>query len=378
MHWLRSILLVVTVLAAGAGCSSRADAQQQRKGAAAANALPVSITTARSEALARTIVATGSIHPWQEAVIAPEVGGYRVAAVNVDVGDKVKKGQELVRLSADMLNAEVASKRASHMQAQAQLVNATANLRRAESLKGSGAVSAAEQERLQSEELAARARVEAAAADEKAAELKLRYTRVVSPDDGVVTSRTVVVGQIAQAGAEMLRLLRQNRIEWRAEVPEARMREISVGKTVRVTTVDGSKLTGSVRAIAPTVNSATRTGLIYVDLPNPGSARAGMFARGEIETSNAKAHTLPMASVVVRDGYSYVFVVKGENDVERRRIETGSMRDGRVEVISGLKDGDRVVERGAGFLKDGDRINIVRPEQAVESPDAAPAGSKRT
>jgi hypothetical protein len=54
------------------------------------------------------------------------------------------------------------------------------------------------------------------------------------------------------------------------------------------------------------------------------------------------------------------------------------MRDGRVEVISGLKDGDRVVERGAGFLKDGDRINIVRPEQAVESPDAAPAGSKRT
>jgi HlyD family secretion protein len=378
MHWLRSILLVVTVLAAGAGCSSRADAQQQRKGAAAANALPVSITTAKSEALARTIVATGSIHPWQEAVIAPEVGGYRVAAVNVDVGDKVKKGQELVRLSADMLNAEVASKRASHMQAQAQLVNATANLRRAESLKGSGAVSAAEQERLQSEELAARARVEAAAADEKAAELKLRYTRVVSPDDGVVTSRTVVVGQIAQAGAEMLRLLRQNRIEWRAEVPEARMREISVGKTVRVTTVDGSKLTGSVRAIAPTVNSATRTGLIYVDLPNPGSARAGMFARGEIETSNAKAHTLPMASVVVRDGYSYVFVVKGENDVERRRIETGSMRDGRVEVISGLKDGDRVVERGAGFLKDGDRINIVRPEQAVESPDAAPAGSKRT
>jgi HlyD family secretion protein len=377
MHWFRPILLVLTVLAAGAGCSSPADAQQQRKGAG--NALPVSITTAKSEALSRTIVATGSIHPWQEAVIAPEVGGYRVAAVNVDVGDKVRKGQELVRLSADMLNAEVASKRAAHMQAQAQLVNATANLRRAESLEGSGAVSAAEQERLQSEELAARARVEAAAADEDAAKLKLRYTRVLSPDEGVVTSRTVVVGQIAQAGAEMLRLLRQNRIEWRAEVPEARMREISVGKTVRVTTVDGSKLTGSVRAIAPTVHSGTRTGLVYVDLPNPGSARAGMFARGEIETSSAKAYTLPMASVVVRDGYSYVFIVKGENDVERRRIETGSMRDGRVEVISGLEDGDRVVERGAGFLKDGDRINVVAPEQAIEDPAApAAAGRKRT
>jgi HlyD family secretion protein len=379
MHWLRSTLLVVTVLAACAGCSSRADAQQQRKDTAAGNALPVSVTTAKREALARTIVATGSIHPWQEAVIAPEVGGYRVAAVNVDVGDKVKKGQELVRLSADMLNAEVASKRAAHMQAQAQLVNASANLRRAKSLEGSGAVSAAEEERLQSEELAARARVEAAAADEEAAKLKLRYTRVVSPDSGVITSRTVVVGQIAQAGGEMLRLLRQNRIEWRAEVPEARLREITVGKTARVTTVDGSKLTGSVRAIAPTVHSGTRTGLVYVDLPNPGSARAGMFARGEIETSSAQAYTLPMASVIVRDGYSYVFVVKGKNDVERRRVETGSMRDGRVEVIAGLKDGERIVERGAGFLKDGDRINIVAPEQAVEDPSApAAAGSKRT
>jgi HlyD family secretion protein len=371
------LVAALALAACAAGCSSRADAQHQRKGAAA-DTLPVSITIAKGEALSRTIVATGSIHPWQEAVIAPEVGGYRVAAVNVDVGDAVKKGQELVRLAADMLNAEVASKRAAHMQAQAQLVNATANLRRAESLKGSGAVSAAEQERLQSEELAARARVEAAAADEDAAKLKLRYTRVLSPDDGVVTSRTVVVGQIAQAGGEMLRLLRQNRIEWRAEVPEARMREISVGKTVRVTTVDGSKLTGSVRTIAPTVNSGTRTGLVYVDLPSPGSARAGMFARGEIETSSARAHTLPMASVVVRDGYSYVFVVKGENDVERRRIETGSMRDGRVEVTSGIKDGDRVVERGAGFLKDGDRISIVQPEQAVEDAAASAAGTGRT
>jgi HlyD family secretion protein len=371
------IALVALLLACGvSGCSSRADAQQQKK-ADAGNAVPVSVTTPRNDALARTVVATGSINPWQEAIIGPEVGGYRVSSVNVDVGDKVRKGQELVRLSADMLNAEVASKRAAHRQAQAQLVNAVAALHRAESLKGSGAVSAAEQERLQSEELAARARVEAAAADEDAAELKLRYTRVLSPDDGVITARTVVVGQIAQAGAEMLRLLRQSRVEWRAEVPEARLREISVGKAVRVTTADGSTLIGKVRTVAPTVHSGTRTGLIYVDLPEPGSARPGMFARGEIETSSAKAATLPMASVVVRDGYSYVFVVNGEQDVERRRIETGSVRDGRVEVIAGLNGSERVVERGAGFLKDGDRINIVQPEEAAAA-TPAPSRPERT
>ena len=373
----RIAILTALLLAAGAGgCSSHADAQQQKK-PEGRNALPVSVTTPRSEALARTVVATGSINPWQEAIIGPEVGGYRVAAVNVDVGDKVRKGQQLVRLSADMLNAEVASKRAAHRQAQAQRVNASAGLHRAESLKGSGAVSAAEQERLQSEELAARARVEAAAADEQAAELKLRYTRVVAPDDGVITARTVVVGQIAQAGGEMLRLLRQGRVEWRAEVPEARLREISVGKAVRVTTADGSVLTGRVRTVAPTVHSGTRTGLVYVDLPNPGSARPGMFARGEIETSTSESATLPMASVVVRDGYSYVFVVSGESDVERRRIETGSVRDGRVEVVAGLKAGERVVERGAGFLKDGDRINVVQPEEAAASAPTA-SRSERT
>jgi multidrug efflux pump subunit AcrA (membrane-fusion protein) len=85
-----------------------------------------------------------------------------------------------------------------------------------------------------------------------------------------------------------------------------------------------------------------------------------MFARGEIEISRATAATLPLASVVVRDGYSYVFVVAADQKVERRRVETGSVRDGRVEITAGLNPGERVVERGAGFLQDGDRVNITR------------------
>jgi RND family efflux transporter MFP subunit len=325
------------------------------------------------------VVATGSVYPWQEAVIGPEVGGYRVAAVRVDVGDTVRKGQELVRLADDMLTAEVSSKRAAQMQAQAQLVNAEANLRRAESLVDSGAVSTAEHERLKSEQLAAQARVEAAAADLSAAELKLRYTRVLAPDAGVITSRSVVVGQIAQAGGEMLRLLRQGRVEWRAEVPEARLREVRAGQSVRVVTADGAALSGRVRTVSPTVQSGTRTGLVYVDLPEPGSARPGMFARGEIEISRSTASTLPLSSVVVRDGYSYVFVVSGASDVERRRIETGTVRDGQVEVIAGLKPNERVVERGAGFLKDGDHINIVESnEEAAATTPAVDSGSGAT
>ncbi|HVY81549.1 MAG TPA: efflux RND transporter periplasmic adaptor subunit, partial [Steroidobacteraceae bacterium] len=234
-------------------------------------------------------------------------------------------------------------------------------------------------EQLKAEFLAAQARVAAAESDLEGSQLKLQYTRVLAPDDGVITARTVVVGQIAQAGAEMLRLLRQSRVEWRAEVPEARMRELKVGQTARITMADGTQVVGKVRAVAPTVQSGTRTGLVYVDLPKSENARPGMFARGEIEITRAASATLPLASVIVRDGYSYVFVVNDKQGVERRRIETGTVRDGRVEVLSGLQPTERVVERGAGFLKDGDRIRVVETDEpGATSAARAPSAKSNT
>jgi len=325
----------------------------------AKNAAAVSVTAPQSGLLTRTLVATGTVNGWQEAIIGPEVGGYRVATVSVDVGDRVKKGQELVRLADELLVADVNSKRAALAQAQAQLITASSDRRRGDLVKESGALSTSELEKLHNDEVAAQAKVQQATADLESAEVKLRYARVLSPDDGVITSRTVVVGQIAQAGSEMLRLLRNERIEWRAEIPEGRMREVHPGQSVRVTLIDGSQLNGRVRTVAPTVQSGTRTGLVYVDLPKSGSARPGMFARGEIEVGSGRATTLPLASVVVRDGYSYVFVVGGDQRVELRRIETGGVRDGRVEVVSGIDSKERVVERGAGFLQDGDRVTVV-------------------
>ena len=143
----------------------------------------------------------------------------------------------------------------------------------------------------------------------------------------------------------MLRVLRQSRVEWRAEVPEGRMREIKLGQDARITTADGTQLVGKVRAVAPTVQSGTRTGLVYVDLPKSENARPGMFARGEIETSRSARGHAAARERLVQDGYSYVFVVNDKQGVERRRIETGTVRDGRIEIVSGVQPGDRVVER---------------------------------
>lgn len=147
--------------------------------------------------LVRTVPATGSIFPWQEVIIGAEVGGYRVAEVLVDVGSRVAKGDPLVRLSTDMLEAELNSRRAALRSAEAAAANAAAALRRGESVVTAGALSDADLDRLKADEIAAQARVDTAKSDLTTAELRLRYGTVVAPDAGTVTSRTVSVGQIA-------------------------------------------------------------------------------------------------------------------------------------------------------------------------------------
>jgi HlyD family secretion protein len=346
-------LLVVLILLLR-GASNRTAAPS-----ASAAAQAVTARTLETMQVARGVTANGTVYAWQEIVVGPEVGGYRVAAVNVDVGDRVRKGQELVRLAEDLLAAEVASKRANLEQAQASAENAASAYRRAHSLSGSGALSQSDVDKLRSEELAARARVEVSKADLHAADLRLRHTRVTAPDDGVISARSVNVGQVAQVGTEMLRLLRKGRVEWRAEIPESRMREIRVGQNVKLTTADGAQLDGKVRAIAPTIESSTRAGLVYVDIPSTGAARPGMFARGEILLGQAAANLAPLSSVVTQDGYTYVFVVTDQQLVARRRVETGAVRDKQIEIVSGVEPGERIVDKGAGFLKDGDRVRVV-------------------
>jgi RND family efflux transporter MFP subunit len=303
------------------------------------------------------VPATGSIYPWQEVIIGAEVGGYRVAEVLVDVGSRVSKGQPLVRLSNDMLRADVDSKRAAMRSAEASEVNAAAALRRGESTATSGALSAADLDKLKSDHIAAVARVDTARADVTTSDLRLRYGTVTAPDSGTITSRTVSVGQIAQAGSEMLRMLRQNRVEWRAEVPEAQLSRIKVGQTVDVSAVDGTVLKGRVRMVAPTVQTTNRTGLVYVDITG-GDARPGMFARGQIAAGKGPGLLVPIASVVMQDGYSYVFVMKNATTVERRRVTQAGVYGDQLEVSDGITAGEQIAVRGAGFLKDGDTVAV--------------------
>ncbi len=346
-------------------------AAAQSAGRSKQAALTVTTFELEPQQVRHTITVDGSIYPWMEVIIAPEVGGYRVSEVNVDVGDHVKKGQELVRLSSALLEAEVDSKQAMVKQREAELANAQSSLKRAKTLASRQAVSASDLDQLQSQAKAAEAQLESAKADLETATLKLKYTHVTAPDDGIITSRTVTVGQVAQTGTEMLRLLRRSRVEWRGQIPESRLAELAPGQDVTVTTTDGAKYDGTIRIVAPTVADQSRTGLVYVSLPTDPRLRPGMFARGDIVIGQGPALTLPLESIVSSDGYSYAFVLRPDHTVQRRRIETGDVFGDNIEVTRGLAAGDVVVAKGAGFLKDGDLVNVASAAESVTSNETA-------
>jgi HlyD family secretion protein len=171
----------------------------------------------------------------------------------------------------------------------------------------------------------------------------------------------------------MLRMLRQNRVEWRAEVPEAQLSRIKIGQDVDVSAVDGTVLKGRVRVVSPTVQTTNRTGLVYVDITG-GNARPGMFARGQIAAGKGPGLLVPIASVVMQDGYSYVFVLKDKNTVERRRVEQAGVYGDELEVASGLTAGELIAVKGAGFLKDGDTVAVA--DTAAVSANATAQNTK--
>ncbi|RZL90192.1 MAG: efflux RND transporter periplasmic adaptor subunit, partial [Variovorax sp.] len=270
------------------------------------------------------------------------------------------------------VQAEVGQARASVMEAEANAAEAAANAQRARALEPSGALSASQINQYLTAEKTAQARVEAAKATLVAQQLRLDYTRVAAPDDGVISARNATVGSVVGSGTELFRLIRQGRLEWRAEVTSAELGRIGVGTPVAVTTAGGAQLKGRVRMVAPTVDPQTRSALVYVDLPAltsaagaGSSALPGMFARGEFSFGGTAALTVPQQAVVVRDGFSYVLRINADNRVSQLKVTTGRMAGANVEITSGLAADARVVAQGAGFLNEGDLVRVTTAAPAA-------------
>ena len=346
-------------------------------GAAAAKpALTVTVTQPQRSTWPVTVAANGSIAPWQEASIGTEANGLRLAEVRVNVGDRVQRGQVLASFGADSVRAELAQIAAAVAEAEAVLADASANAQRARDLQASGALSAQQINQYLTAERTAAARLQAQRAAAQLQQLRLGQTEVLAPDHGVISARSATVGAVLPAGQELFRLIRQGRLEWRAEIAAADLALLRPGQAVRLTPAGGAPLAGRVRMVAPTIDAGTRNGLVYVDLPPPpargdglppGGVKAGMFARGEFEVGHTAALTLPQGAVLLRDGFSYVFRLEADSRVRQAKVEVGRRSGERIEITAGLDAAARVVDSGAGFLADGDTVRVVQAPAAAAS-----------
>jgi HlyD family secretion protein len=333
-------------------------------------ALTVTATSAQRSSLATGLAANGNVAPWQEAVVGAESNGSRLAEVRVNVGDLVRRGQVLATFVPDMAQADLAQSKAAVVEADANLADASANAQRARDLQASGALSAQQINQLLTAERTAAARLDALRAAAQVQQLRLSQTQVLAPDSGVISSRSATVGAVVPAGIELFKLIRQGRLEWRAEVAAGELAQIKPGQSVRVTAGGAAPVVGRVRIVAPTVDAATRNGVVYVDLPQPGAIKAGMFARGEFETGSSSALTLPQSAVLLRDGFSYVFKLGTDNKVVQTKVTVGRRVGERIEITGGLDPAVRVVASGGGFLADGDTVRVV-DAPATPAPAAA-------
>jgi len=349
------------------------------------------VTTVRpvAQPMERALTVSGSVAAWQEMSLGVELTGIRVAEVLVEVGDTVRPGQPLLRLDDRTLRVQARQADASVAQARASLELARANADRGATLVKEGLISSSNADELRATLTSAEAQVATAEADREAARLRLGFATLLAPDAGIISARTIQPGQIVSSGTDLLRLIRQGRLEWRAELTEGDLTRVAIGTPVELASPSGERITGRVRAISPAVDPETRTGILYADLPAPGNLRAGMFAQGQILLGATTANVLPREAVIFRDGFPYVFVARAAVggdaatfNVEQRRINVGGQRGDFTEVEDGLTAEERVVVRGAGFLSDGDLVREVaegKPAlaQAAEDQGVPPARQEK-
>lgn len=352
------VLGVIAITAIGAWIMLK-PSQPTPAPAAAKPALSVNITQPSIQAWPLTITASGNIAAWQEADISTETSGLKLTAVYVNVGDSVKRGQVLAQFSEDIPSADISQQRAVLAEASAALIEATHNAERALALAGTGAMSEQQITQYKTAALTGKARLDAANAALNRQQLNLQKTRIIAPDDGVISARNATLGAVTPAGQSLFSLIRQNRLEWRAELTAEQLAQIRAGQNAQITLPDQATIIAKIRIIAPTIDPQTRLGIAYVDIPAHSGAQAGMYVNGTFTLGTRRNLSLPASAIMQRDGHAYVYRLSPDKHVQLIQINTGAHNQQQFEILSGISAQDSVVVDGSGFLNDGDLVKVV-------------------
>ncbi len=319
----------------------------------------VSVTEVGVSTMPTTVSIIGTIGARYDMPIGVEGDGGRVSAIYVEAGDHVKRGQILAHLNVSVLEPQVANLAAALEQSKAEAELALAEYHRAQAVGASGALSAEETERRKSATVTAAAKVKFAEAQLAEAKARLARADIRAPDDGIILTRNVEVGQTASAAEAMFRLSKGGEVEMRGQVAEQDLPLLKVGQDVNVKLTGTSiNYPGKIRLLGAIIDPATRLGMARIALTPDPNLRPGAFARAEVTVSNAQRAVLPQTAVLSDDRGSYVLVVNAQNKVERRAVRVSGMIQSGVTIAEGVAGRDKVVATAGAFLQEGD---VVKP-----------------
>ncbi len=308
--------------------------------------------------VASMVSINGTISARNELPLGIDGEGGRIAAVSVDVGDTVRRGQRLAVLDTSVLVPQVARLEAALVQARADADLARADWNRAQGVEASGALSKEVIEQRRSKLATTTAQVAVAEAQLREMRARLARTEVRAPLDGIVLTRNAEVGQIVSGGSEPLfRLAQDGAVELRGKVAEQDLPHLAVGQaaTVRITGLD-QPFKGTVRLLGATIDPASRLGEVRIALEPDPNLRPGAFARGEVLVSDAVRAVVPQTAVLADRKGTYVYTVGPDGKVVRRDVRVADTTSNGVVIASGLAGGEQIVVTAAAFLREGETV----------------------
>lgn len=295
---------------------------------AGAEALPV--VTVKPHPVDLTFPAESLVEAVQQATVGSQVPG-RILEVKADAGQRVKKGELLMRIDTREAG-EVARA------AQAQYANAKLNYERNKSLLAQKFISQAAVDKAKSD-------LDAAAANQAAAGVNQSYGNIVSPLDGLVARRHAEQGDMATPGLPLFTIYEPGGLRVTASVPQYRLKEMRNVKTARVEFPElGKWVEATAVNLLPTADATTHVSQVRVNLPPVPEAMPGMFARVHFVVGQAEKLTVPAAAVLRRGEVAAVYVQSADNRLSLRQLRLGDVvGEGEIEVLAGLTAGDKVV-----------------------------------
>lgn len=358
--------LIVLALAAVAVVKHRA-APDTAAADKAAQAQTVSFVVPGRTTVSRRITASGVLAARRNMPVGIAGEGGRVVSVLVDAGTWVRAGQVLAVVDRSVQAQQVAGQAANIEVQRANARLAQANLDRALKLVSNGFISKADVDKLVATRDSANAQTRVAEATLNQLRASTARLNIVAPADGLVLSRGVEPGQIVGAGSGVLfQIAKGGEMEMQAKVAESDLSQMTVGVPVDVVPVGTTRtFRGQVWQLSPTIDPQSRQGLARVALPYDAALRPGGFATATIGAGAVTAPVLPESAILTDAKGAYVYVVGGNNKVERRNVTSGDVTEKGIAVTSGLSGNEHVVLRAGGFLNPGDKVNPVAASTAV-------------